>query len=410
MVRLMARTFPFARPAATSRPFLASLLCLTALALGTGCHKPEVDNPLLAPPEVEVAPVTQGDVPIFREWIGTVDGSNNAEIRARVSGYILKQSYQDGTPVKKGDLLFEIDPRPFEANVAQAQANLAQAEADQLRTQLNADKYVQGFEKGAVSQQDRDNSVQQNEAAKAKVKAEQASLQQAELNLAYTKVTAPFDGVISIAKRNIGDLVGPSDPTALATLSALDPIRVYIQVSEQTYLKAFRRFSENHGARKIPVSLILADGKTYDREGHFVAVDREVQESTGTLRIATEFPNPGNFLRPGQFSRVRVPVSVTKDALLVPQQALDELQGSYQVAVLEPGDTVSIRTVRPGPAFGALRVVEEGLKAGEKVVVEGLQKVAQGKKVVPKPYQPDTPAPAAPEVAEPAAPAQESAS
>lgn len=398
-----------------ARPFFSlrltlTLLCLAAMAFGAGCHKQEMENPLLAPPQVEIAPVTQGDVPIFREWIGTVDGSNNAEIRARVSGYVLSQNYTDGTPVKKGDLLFEIDPRPFEAALAQAQANLAQAQADQLRAQLNADKYVQGFAKGAVSEQDRDNAVQQNEAAKAKVKAEEASVQQAELNLAYTKVTAPFDGVISIAQRNIGDLVGPSDPTPLATLSTLDPIRVYIQVSEQTYLQAFRRFSHNQGAREIPVSLILADGKQYDQQGRFVAVDREVQESTGTIRIATAFPNPGNFLRPGQFARIRVPVSVTRDALLVPQQALDELQGTYQVAVVGADDTITIRSVRPGPAFGAMRVVEEGLKPGENVVVEGLQKVAQGKKVVPKPYQPAAPAPAPATPETPASAAQESAS
>lgn len=357
------------------------------LALG-GCHKPEVENPLLAPPEVEVAPVTQGDVPVFREWIGVVDGSNNAEIRARVSGYILSQNYSDGSPVKKGDLLFEIDPRSFEASLAQAQASLAEAEADQVRAELNAQKYTQTFETGAVSKKDRDNTVQQNEAAKAKVKAEEASVEQAKLNLAFTKVLAPLDGIISIATRNIGDLVGPSDPTPLATLSTVDPIRVYFQVSEQTYLKASERFSghREEATRQLPVQLILADGKVYPHHGKFVAVDRDVQGSTGTIRIAAGFPNPGNRLRPGQFARVKVAVTVLQNAMLVPQQALDELQGSYQVAVVNDDNTIAIRVVKPGPRFGEFWVVQEGLKPGEKVVVEGIQKVAQGKTVVPKPY------------------------
>ncbi|HWL52335.1 MAG TPA: efflux RND transporter periplasmic adaptor subunit [Chthoniobacteraceae bacterium] len=402
----------FAPPHASRSTPLARLAARTGLALGAaavlalgGCKKPEVENPLLMPPEVEVAQVTRGDVPVFREWIGVVDGSNNAEIRARVSGYILSQNYADGSPVKKGDLLFEIDPRPFEASLAAAEASLAEAEAEQVRAQLNADKYTQTFETGAVSKKDRDNTVQQNEAAKAKVKAEQASVEQAKLNLLFTKVTAPLDGIISIATRNIGDLVGPTDPTPLATLSTVDPVRVYFQVSEQTYLKASERFSGHvkEAAGQFPVKMILADGSVYPRDGRFVAVDREVQGSTGTIRIAVEFPNPGNRLRPGQFARVRIAVHVVKDALLVPQQALDELQGSYQVAVLNPDNTVSIRVVKPGPRFGPDWVVLEGLKPEEKVVVEGIQKVAQGKTVVPKPYQaektaePPTAPPAAPQ-------------
>jgi len=378
---------------------MALLLCAaTALTL-PGCKKPIVENPLLAPPEVEVAEVAQGDVPITREWIGAIDGSNNAELRARVSGYVLTQNYEDGAVVKKGDLLFEIDPRPFEASLAQAQAALAQAQADQLKAQLSADKYTKAFSANAVSEQDRDNAVQQNEAAKAQVKAQEAAVQQAELNLQFTKVTAPLDGIASIATRNIGDLVGPGDPTPLATLSTVDPIRVYFQLSEQSYLKAAERFSGTQGASALPVKMVLANGELYPHDGKFVAVDRDVQGSTGTIRIAAAFPNPGNLLRPGQFARVQVVVELKKGALLVPQQAVEELQGSFQVAVLNADDTVSIRVIQPGPRHGQYWVVNEGLKLGEKIVVEGVQKVAQGKKVVPKPYKPQEAATPAAEAA-----------
>ncbi len=372
------------------------------LMLG-GCKKKEMENPLLNPPVVEVAEVTQADVPVYHEWIGSLDGSSNAEIRARVSGYILTQKYKDGMPVAKGEVLFEIDPRPFQASLASAQASLAQAQAEEVRAQLEADKYTRTFASGAASEKDRDNAVQQYEAAKAKVKAEEASVEQAKLQLEFTTITAPFDGVASIATRNIGDLVGPGDPSPLTTVSTLDPIRVYFQVSEQTYLRASHRFGgRREEGLKIPVKMTLADGSLYPQDGHLVAVDREVQGTTGTIRIAAAFPNPGNRLRPGQFARVQVPTDLLKEAMLVPQQALEELQGSFQVAVVNADQTVSIRTVKTGPRHGAFWVITEGLKPGEKVVVEGVQKVAQGKKVevkaaaAPKPSKPDEePAPAA---------------
>lgn len=370
------------------RVWLGGTLAL-ALALG-GCHKPQQIDPFAGPAQVEVAPVTQADVPITREWIGSIDGSNNAEIRSRVSGYIISQNYKDGAVVKKGAVLFEIDPRPFEASLAQAQADLAQAQAEQVRAQLNADKYTSLYAAKAVSQQDRDNAVQQNEAAKAKIKAQQANVEQAQLNLEFTKVTAPLDGVASIATRNLGDLVGPSDAQALATLSTVDPVRAYFQISEQAYMKIADRVSaagdKDHPGP--PIEIVLADGTTYPRKGRFVAIDRQVDTGTGTIRLAAEFANPGNILRPGQFVRVRVVVKTEIGALVVPQQALQELQGSYQVAVIGDDNKASIRIVKPGPRFGAMWVIEDGLKLGEKIVVEGVQKATNGKSVTATPFKP----------------------
>jgi len=371
-----------------SRAGIALLvLCLSGSM--TGCQKKAGPNPLLAPPEVEVTKVITGDVPVVREWIGSIDGSYNADVRARVSGYITAQRYKDGAVVKTEDVLFEIDQRPFTAALAQAKADLSQAQADQVKTQLAADRYTSLSTQKAVSDQDRDNAVQQNEAAKARVEAQKALVQQAELNLEFTKVTAPVNGVASIANRNIGDLVGPSDPNPLVTVSTVDPVRAYFQISEQAYLKIAAKINAPQDAKVQgpPIELVLADGSDYPHKGRLVALDRQVDSSTGTIRLAAEFPNPGNILRPGQFARVRVVVAHEEAALLIPQQAVQELQGSHQVAVLDAENKVAIRLVKPGPRFGAMWVIHDGLQAGDQIVVEGLQKVANGKVVVPKPYQ-----------------------
>ncbi len=378
-----------------------ALFAIGACLLAGGCKKKEMHNPLLDPPEVEVAKVTTGDVPIFREWIGTIDGSYNAAIRSRVSGYIISQVYKDGSAVKKGDVLFEIDPRPFEAALAQAKADLSQAEADQVKTQLTADRYIPLAAQKAVSEQDRDTAVQQNEAAKARIEAQKAQVQQAELNLEFTKIVAPVDGVASIANRGIGDLVGPGDAQPLVTISTVDPVRVYFQISEQAYLKVAEAINstnaESREAHGPQIELILADGSTYPHKGRLIAVDRQVDTGTGTIRLAGEFTNPGNILRPGQFARVRIQVANEKDVLLVPQQAVQEVQGSYQVAVVKADKTAEIRQVKTGPRFGPDWVLTEGVKPGEEVVVEGVQKATNGRLVVPRPYAPKAAAPAAPQ-------------
>ncbi len=380
----------------------AAVFAVGACLLAGGCKKKEMHNPLLDPPEVEVTKVTTGDVPIFREWIGTIDGSYNAAIRARVSGYIIAQVYKDGSAVKKGDLLFEIDPRPFEAALAQAKADLSQAEADQVKTQLTADRYIPLAAQKAVSEQDRDTAVQQNEAAKARIEAQKAQVQQAQLNLEFTRITSPVDGVASIANRGIGDLVGPGDAQPLVTVSTVDPVRAYFQISEQAYLKVAEAINSTDASTREAagpkIELILADGSTYPHTGRLIAVDRQVDTGTGTIRLAGEFPNPGNILRPGQFARVRIQVANEQGAMLVPQQAVQEVQGSYQVAVVKADKTAEIRQVKTGPRFGSDWVLTEGVKPGEEVVVEGVQKATNGRLLVPRPYVPKTlPAAATPE-------------
>jgi membrane fusion protein (multidrug efflux system) len=329
------------------------------------------------PPEVLVTEVQQKDVPIVREWIGSLDGSVNADIRARVSGYLISRNYKEGSLVHQGDLLFQIDPSVYEAAVEQAKSGVAQAEANQLQAQQTEQREVQLFEQKVESQQSRDNAVQNNTAAKAALKAQQAALKQAELNLEFTKVAAPIIGVAGIANPGIGDLVGPSDSQPLTTVSTLDPIKAYFQISEQDYLKVAQRIVEDRAnpTPAPPVEIILADGSLYPQQGKFSAIDRQVDDQTGTIRLAALFPNPDNILRPGQFVRVRVIVKTVHGALLVPQRAVNELQTSYELAVVGADNKAEIRSVKVGDRIGSLWVVEDGLKPGERVVVEGLQKV-----------------------------------
>lgn len=354
-------------------------------------------------PDVEVVHVEQRDVPIFAEWIGTLDGMTNADVRAQVTGYILRQGYQEGAFVKKGQLLFEIDPRPFQAAVdqakgqlAQAKATLANAEAVQGRTQLDVDRYTPLAREQAASQQDMDNAVQNNLAAKAtvetvkaQIQTDEAALETANINLDFTRLTAPIDGIAGQAQLQVGALVSPTSGP-VTSVSTVDPIKVYFTVSEQEYLDFHKRYATQNtleAARKnLHLQLILANGTTYVQEGTFYFTDRQVDPTTGAIRVAALFPNPGNILRPGGYGRISATVRTQNDALLVPQRAVSELQGSYQVAVVDGGNKVNIRTIEVGDQVGNQWIVLSGLKPGERVVAEGTQKVREGITVSPKPY------------------------
>jgi membrane fusion protein, multidrug efflux system len=361
--------------------------CLVSLLL-SGCSKKGVDESSLGPPEVLVTDVIRKDVPVVREWIGSLDGSVNADVRARVSGYLISQNYKEGRRVKEGDLLFQVDPSTYEAAVEQSKSALAQAQANQLQTQQTEERETRLFEQKVESQQNRDNAVQANASAKAEVKAQEAMLRQAQLNLDFTRVTAPITGIAGIANPGIGDLVGPSDSQPLMTISTVDPIKAYFNVSEQEYLKVASSYEEDRATGKSPppVEIILADGSVYPHQGKFSAVDREVDQQTGTIRLVALFPNGENILRPGGFVRVRVTVKQIKQALLVPQRAVNELQASYEVVVVNPDGKAETRLVKPGVRDGSLWVIEEGLHPGDRVVVEGAWRVREGQTVKALPW------------------------
>ena len=378
----------------TAARWFGSAVLLAIAAVFAGCSKSGTSDITSGPPEVLVAEPLQQDVPIVREWIGSLDGAVNADVRARVSGYVISQNYKEGTVVKQGDLLFQIDPSVYEAAVEQAKAGLAQAQANQLQTEQTEQRETQLFEQKVESAQNRDNAVQSNTAGKAAVKAQEATLRQAELNLEYTKITAPIAGVVGIANPGVGDLVGPGDANPLATISTVDPIKVYFQISEQDYLKVAQERIDANRTGPVPtppIEIILADGTLYPRQGKFSAVDRQVDNQTGTIRLAALFPNPDNILRPGQFVRVRVTVRTLHGALLVPQRAVNELQTSFELAVVGTDNKAEIRTVKVGDRVGSLWVVEDGLKPGERVVVEGLQKVRANEPVKPTEWKQPAP-------------------
>jgi RND family efflux transporter MFP subunit len=386
--------------------WLAGAAFLIVLGLIIGALRPKrvAGAPQGDAPDVEVVNVEQRDVPIFGEWIGTLDGLVNADVRAQVTGYLLRQSYTEGGFVKKGQLLFEIDPRPFQAALDQAQGQLAQAtamlanaEAVQGRTQLDVNRYTPLAKEQAASQQDLDNAVQNNlaakatvETAKAQIQTSEAAVETAKINLEFTRLVAPIDGIAGQAQLQVGALVSPSSGP-VTSVSTVDPIKVYFTVSEREYLDWSRRYyptetTQTAAHRSERFQLILADGSTYPREGTFYFRDRQVDVNTGSIRLAALFPNPENLLRPGGYGRVRVAVRVQKDALLVPQRAVAQLQGSYQVAVVDGENKVSIRTVKVGDPIGQEWIVLEGLKPGERVVAEGVQKVRPGMRVNPKPF------------------------
>ena len=384
---------------------IGGVLCLIVIGLIIRAVLP-AKHALGAPnasPDVQVAEVEQKDVPIYGEWIGTLDGLVNADVRAQVTGYILKQGYQEGAFVRKGELLFEIDPRPFQAALdqaegqsAQAKASLANAEAVQRRTELDVNRYTPLAKEQAASQQDLDNAVQNNlaavatvETAKAQIKTSEAAVETARINLEFTRLVAPIDGVAGQAQLQVGALVNPSSGP-VTSVSTVNPIKAYFTVGEPQYLAWRKRFpseaSRLEADKNLRLQLILADGSTYAHVGSFYFADRQVNEGTGAIRLAGLFPNPDNILRPGGYGKVRAVIRLQKDALLVPQRAVSELQGGYQVAVVDGNNKVSIRTVEVGDRVGSEWVISEGLNRGEKIVVEGVQKLRAGATVNPKPF------------------------
>src|ERR1051326_8711987 len=356
------------------------LMAVTGLFCLAGC-KGKVDVAPPAPPIVEVATVAQSDVPIYHEWIGVLDGLVNAHIRAQVTGYLQTQNYKEGDPIKKDDLLFEIDPRPFQAAFNQAKGQLAQAEARLGKTELDVKRYGPLVKDKAISQEEYDDAVQVNLEAQAAVVAAKAKVEEADLNLGFTRITSPIDGIASIANGQIGDLVGPSTGE-LTTVSTIDPIKVYYSVTEQAYINFTKLFTTESNRyerlRQLEIELVLADGATYPQKGKIYAADRQISPTTGALRVAALFPNPNNALRPGEFGRVRVKFDVASGALLVPQRAISELQGSYQIAVVDAENKIHIQPVRVGERSGPLWIIQEGLHPGQVVVVEGIQKVKEG--------------------------------
>jgi membrane fusion protein (multidrug efflux system) len=353
---------------------------LVLLVLSEACENKSVSAAPGAPPTVQVIEVAQRDVPVYHEWIATLDGYVNAVIQPQVSGYLVQQNYREGALVHKNDVLFKIDPRPFQAILDQAKAQLAQAEAQLGKTQLDVQRDTPLAREKAIAQSQLDNDIQANLAAKATVEADKAAVEQAEINLEFTNVRSLVDGVAGIATGQVGNLVGPQ--TVLTTVSQLDPIKVYFVVSEQQYLAFVQRnptvASREKAERELVLELVLSDGTTYPRKGKFFAADRHVDAQTGAIRLAGLFPNPDNVLRPGQYGRVRFISYIKPAALLVPQKAVTELQGMYQVAVVGSDDKVSIRTVQVGERSGPMWIIEQGVKPGERVVVEGVQKVRDG--------------------------------
>jgi RND family efflux transporter MFP subunit len=358
-------------------PILA--LCLTCALLLDGCTS-GASAPSPPAPTVEFVSVIQQDVPIYSEWVATLDGYVNAQIQPRVAGYIIRQNYKEGSVVRKGEVLFEIDPRPFKAALDQAKAQLAQAEAQLGKAGLDVQRDTPLAQARAIAQSQLDTEIQAKLGARAQVLAAKANVEQAALNLEFTKVTSLINGIAGIAQVQIGGLVGPS--SVLTSVSQVDPIKAYFTVSEQDFTDFHRRFptqqSVEEQRRRIILELMLADGSVYERPGTIYFADREVNPATGAIRIAGVFPNPNNLLRPGGYGRVRASAKTQNGALLVPQRAVIELQGSHQVAVVGSDNKVSIRPVTVGERVGKLWIVTQGLKPGEHVVVEGLMKVRDG--------------------------------
>jgi membrane fusion protein, multidrug efflux system len=353
------------------------------------CQKP-ASTVSSGPPEVLVTEVVQKEVPMIRQWVGTLNGSENADVRARTTGYLQKRAYQEGGYVKQGDLLFEIDPRPFVAALDQAKSQLQEAQATLLGVELDAKRAKELFQGKVISEQEYTNKTQDYQTKLAAVAAAQAAVESAQLNLDYTKVASPLDGIAGQAQAQIGDLVGSGSNTVLTTVSQIEPIRCYFPISEQTYwefadlLKKAMAVPEAERGEKV--ELILPNGSVYSHKGKFAFIDRQVDPKTGTIQIAVSFPNPELTLRPGQYATARAEIGSIPNALLIPQQAVSQLQGGNQVAVVSPDGKAEIRAIKVGPVFGQMIVVTDGLKAGEKVIVEGFQKVRQGSQVLAKPY------------------------
>ena len=366
-------------------------LCLV-IALLAACKRPETPPPA-RPPAVEVARVEQRDVPIYREWIATLDGYVDAQIQPRVSGYVIAQRFKEGSFVRKNELLFEIDARPFRAALDQANAQLAERRADAARAARDVERDRPLAEARAIPRSQLDNDIQIHNAAVAAVDAARATAHQAELDVGFTRVGSLIDGIVGIAEVQVGNLVSPT--SVLTTVSQVDPIRAWFAISEQEYLDvadllhgASVPSGAGAAARELEFELTLTDGSKYPHAGRFLFANRQVDSLTGTLRIATAFPNPRRLLRPGQFGRVRAATRIEHNALLVPQRAVTELQGTFQVMVLKSDSTVTVQPVVLGPQVDSLRVIERGLQPNQLVIVEGTQQVRPGMKVAAKPYAP----------------------
>jgi membrane fusion protein (multidrug efflux system) len=373
------------RNAAIARSLTAGLAA--AVLLSAGCQK----KPAPAPPplKAEVLTVVPQDVPISQEWIGTMEGDVTAQIRAQVSGYLMSRNYLEGSVVKQGDLLFQIDARPFQATLDQANGRLAQDQAQYGKTELDVKRFTPLARDGAISQEEVDDAVQANLMAAATVKADQAAVEAAALNLGFTRITSPIDGVAGLAQGQIGDLVNPGT-SVLTTVSTLDPMRVYINVSEQVYLAHRRQFpTAEERARDqagLAFQLVLADGRVYPYPGKFFFENRQVDVNTGTIQMAALFPNPQLLLRPGGYARVRFKSYTLKAALVVPQRAVSELQSSYEVAVVGVSNTVHIQPVTVGEQVGSQWIIQSGLHPNDRVVAEGTQKAREGMVIDPQPY------------------------
>ncbi|MGA7629355.1 MAG: efflux RND transporter periplasmic adaptor subunit [Terriglobales bacterium] len=366
---------------------VAVVLLVSALGCSNGKVRAAAPPP---PPVVEVAPVIQKDVPVQGEWVGTLEGYVNAQIQPQVSGYLIRQDYHEGAFVKKGQLLFEIDPRPFQAALDQAKGQLAQAEAQMANADINVKRDVPEAEAHAIPRSQLDNDTQSLLGAKAAVQADQAAVEQAALNLGYTKVISWIDGIAGITTVQVGNLVGQS--TVLTAVSQVNPIKVYFPISEQEYL----RMADGRApgsvdfvarASRIPLKLTLADGSTYSYSGRIIFADRQVNPQTGTIQIVGDFPNSRNLLRPGQYARIQAPTGSIAGALLIPQAAVNQQQGTYQVTVVSADNRAQLRTVQVGPTVGTLWVITSGLKPGERVAAVGAEKVKDGQLVNPAPYK-----------------------
>jgi len=343
-----------------------------------------------SPAKVEVAPVIQKDVPVQGEWVGTLEGYVNAQISPQVNGYLIRQDYREGAFVKKGQVLFEIDPRPFQAVLDQAKGQLAQAEAQMANAETNVKRDIPEAEAHAIPQSQLDSDTQLLRGAKAAVEAAQASVEQAELNLGYTRVVSLVDGIAGINTVQVGNLVGPS--TVLTAVSQVSPIKVYFPISEQEYLRMADGGSPGSvdfltHASRIPLQLTLDDGSVYPHPGRIIFADRQVNTQTGTIQIVGEFPNSRNLLRPGQYARIQTPTGNITGALLVPQAAVNQQQGTYQVTVVGADNRAQLRTIQVGPRVGTLWVITSGLKPGERVVAVGAEKAKEGELVNPTPYK-----------------------
>ena len=360
--------------------FATFLFAVSLLLFSAGCQSRQAPPPFPMA-NVIVADVVQKDVPVTREWVTTLDGYVNAHIQPQVSGYLVGQIYKEGSLVHKGDVLFEIDPRPFQVALEKAQGELAQAQAQFGKATQDVKRDTPLAEEKAIAQSQLDDNIQAELSARALVASAQADVAQAQLNLEFTKVKSLIDGIAGMAKGQIGDLVGPNTP--LTTVSQVDPIKAYVSMNEQEYFNFTKKIDaaaedQSSQAEDSQLTLILGNGETYPEKGVFIFADRQIDTGTGTILVAVSFPNPGNVLRPGQFGRVRAVMSIRKGAILVPQRAVMELQGNYQVATVGNDNKVAIRPVKVGETVDGMWIIEEGLTPDERVVTEGIQNVKDG--------------------------------